>query len=448
MSFLKNLKAVIRKSKNETKRLKYILQYLFQKKIDKDLLKVGEKLPLKEENYKGLIPISIVSSQSHHCMTTFFDVDPISPCGEKLLVTNVPFINRIPFHGDCATVCVIDIKARTQTCIYKTKGWGAQLGANVQWGKDENTVLCNDIVDDKAVGVKIDIKSLEYTYLEGTIYAVDSIAKYSYSPNLKLINAMMAGYGIPEKPFKRYRQYEHATKNDGIWRTNLETGKCELLISIKEIVESISDEEYFKSSKYYIFHVKLNKHNDKLFFVLFSLGAKGQVGPTTQLVVYDFKTRVFKLLVTNKEWSRGGHHPNWMPNGVDILMNLKYQGKKMQFLKINSETGKKEIVLLDKIGGGHPSVDSNFNFLLTDAYITEGLTDTDGKVPIRLINLKTNDEKYIAMIDTNNIIGPCRIDPHPVWSNNNKCIIWNGIVEGKRRVFLADTSKIFSDEIL
>jgi hypothetical protein len=281
--------------------------------------------------------------------------------------------------------------------------------------------------------------------LEGPIYTLDNNKEFSYSANLKLINALMPGYGVPEPLFERYKQNELATETDGVWRTNLVSGKSDLLLSIRDIVEHISKEEEIQNGTFYLFHVKLNQQNTKLFMVLFSTGAKGRLGPTRQLIVYDLKTEKIKLLLKDAEWSKGGHHPNWMPNGEDILMNLKYPDKKMRFIRINSSSGEKHILAEHIVGGGHPSVNYDCRYILTDAYISEGMGDTEGKVPIRLIDLENATEQHISRIFTNRLDGPCRIDPHPAWSEKHKKIIWNGIENGKRRVFIADASGLLDE---
>jgi hypothetical protein len=444
MSLITNLKSLKRQSKNQVRRLKYSSKCLFNsdKASLANLTELGSSHSYQISSYNGLLPTKLVTSEHFHSMTTFFDIDPISDCGRYLVVTLVPFIDRIPFLGDIAQVCVVDLVSGDHKVIYNTRGWGTQLGANTQWGKDKNTVYCNDIIEDKAVGIKINVNTLEVRYLEGPIYTLDSNKTFSYGANLKLINALMPGYGVPEPIFKRYRQNELSTQKDGVWRTNLSTGKAELFISIKAIIESISNEEKIENATFYLFHIKLNQQNTKLFIVLFAKGVKGRLGATLQLVVYDLKTKNIKLILKDAEWSKGGHHPNWMPNGEDILMNLKYPDKTMRFVKINSSTGEKDLLAESHIGGGHPSVSSNSGYLLTDAYISEGLTDNDGKVPIRLIDLTDNSEKYISRIFTNRLDGPCRIDPHPVWSQKHRKIIWNGIENGKRRVFIADASSL------
>lgn len=442
IKFFKNLFRIVL---NKFRYLYYVLLRVSSKSKEDEILQVGQVVNFKSESYLGTLPIKIVTSSDYHNMTTFYDIEPLSPCGKFLLVTNVPFTNRIPFLGEKAAVCVVDIESGNEQCVYHTSGWGAQLGANVQWGNNSETIYCNDIVNDKVVGIRIDLKSLKYFYLDGPIYAINCDSRYSFSPNLKIINNLIPGYGVPESLFSRYKQDVLEPKQDGVWKTDLFSGKTELLLSISDLVNSIKHIEYFKNSKYSIFHIKLNRNSNKMFLVLFSYGKSKAKEKTNQLISYDFCSKEIKLLLTNEEWSKGGHHPNWMPNGVDILMNLKLNSEKMQFVKIDSDTGDKTVLLPNLVGGGHPSVSTDMHYLLTDAYVSEGLGDSEGKVPIRLLDMTTQLENKLSRIYTENRNGPCRIDPHPVWSRNRNAIIWNGIKDGKRRVFVADTKKLIAN---
>jgi hypothetical protein len=444
MNLIVNLKSLKRQVKNNVRRLHYAAKFILDKNKKNNALEIGKIHKSSHLSYSGNVPIQIITSDSHHCMTTFFDVEPLSSCGKYLAVTSVPFIQRIPFPGDSAQICIYDLENQTYKAIYNTKGWGAQLGANVQWGKSKDVIYCNDFIEGEVRGVEISLDSLSVRYLDGPIFTLDSNKKYSYSANLKNINGLIPGYGVPEPIMSKYRSNEKLTTTDGIWRTNLATGKKELFLSIKEIVDGVSEAENISGGTHYVFNTKINAQNTKLFIVLFSLGSKGRIGPTLQLIVYDFASQNLSLVLKDSEWSKGGHHPNWMPNGRDILMNLKHPDNIMRFVKINSDTLVKELLVEDVVGGGHPSTDLKCQYILTDAYISEGLGDREGKVPIRLIDIAEKVETHIARIYTKRLDGPCRIDPHPVWSHKHDKIIWNGIENGKRRVFIADMTKLLN----
>ncbi len=444
MNIVVNLKAFKRLLKGETRRARYVIKYLLEKKKEpsQNLFELGKLYEGSPLSVKGNYPTQILTPQHVNCMTTFFDVEPISPCGNFLLVTIVPILERIPFPGDLAQVCVIDIRTGDYRAVYNTLGWGAQLGANVQWGENSGVVFCNDLIHEQAKGIKIDVDSLEVSELDGPIYSLTQDKSYSYGANLKLINALIPGYGVPEPVIGRHRQTENVSENEGIWKTNLTDGSTQLFMSIKDIVEQVRYQEKIDGGTYYIFNVKVNKQHSKLLVVLFAKSVNKRIGFVLQLLTIDLISKAVKLVVRDAEWSKGGHHPNWVDDGEHILMNLKLNGKVMRFVKINANTGDKEILSSEFVGGGHPSFSKTGRYILTDAYTSEGLTDSDGNVPIRLIDLKNDEETVISKVYTKRLDGPCRIDPHPVWSSHSNRVIWNGVSENKRQVFCADLTNL------
>lgn len=436
VSNIKESRKIIKNIPEEFRVLKGIL---LQKLglVDYKLYAIGEEISYAKrfysENEVGLV--EIITPPNSHCMTTFFDVEPISPSGKYICVTKVPFINRIPVPGDWAQVCIIDLEKDTIKAIYNTKGWGAQLGANVQW-IDDDTIVCNDEISGKGVGIKVNIHSCEATILNGPIYGLTPCKNFSFSGDLSLINAMIPGYGIPESMINKKRQKIESSKDEGIWKTNLIDGRTELFMSINDILNSLPEDSPFKNAKTYIFNVKVNSKGDKLFVVMFAKSVPYRIGRTLQLVTIDLKTKAVNLSLSEEIWGKGGHHPNWMRNTDDIVMNLKLGTKKMKFVKFPSSGGDIGIVAPGVLGGGHPSISLDGRFLLTDSYTSEGFMDAEGKVPIRLIDLETNSEIELCRVYTNKLEGPRRVDPHPVWSFNDNYIVFNAVIGGARQVML------------
>jgi hypothetical protein len=115
----------------------------------------------------------------------------------------------------------------------------------------------------------------------------------------------------------------------------------------------------------------------------------------------------------------------------------------MRFVEISAD-GMQDVRELSKtiIGGGHPSVEPGCRYLVTDAYLYEGVAFGDGTTPIRLIDLEAETERSIIRIRTEplytgekNIL---RVDPHPAWDPSYQAIVFNGCPTGRRQVFLAD----------
>jgi hypothetical protein len=390
---------------------------------------------------KTAYPVTVISPPGGHYMTTFFDVSPFSPSGRYVAVTLVPFINRMPIPGDAAQICVIDLQEHTCTAIYQTSGWGAQLGANVQWGSDDDTLFCNDLVDGRGTGIKISRSTGSTKVLGGPIYGVTPDRRYSFSPNIHMVNAIIPGYGVADPLFGRIRQHELASSSEGIWRTDLQTGTSDLFMSLADIVPQLDGQENLAGGKYYVFNTKVNVLGDRLFAVLFSRDVPLRRDRPTQLVTMKLDGSDLRIAMPERLWRLGGHHPNWTPDGHDILMNLRVKGT-MAFVRFRSDGSDLAVVAPGHKGSGHPSLNPAQTHLLTDSYISEGFKDADGNVPIRLIELDSNRETEVCRVFTNRLDGPRRIDPHPVWSSAGDKILFNGILEGHRQVCLVDVTDL------
>lgn len=391
---------------------------------------------------ESAVPVSTVSPDSGHYMTTFFDVDPFSPSGRFLAVTQVPFIERIPIPGDKARVCVIDLVEGGCEVVHETLGWGAQLGANVQWGSSDDILYCNDVVEGRATGVRIERAQRKVVPLDGPVYGLSPDRRYSYAPDIEYVNAIIPGYGVADPLTGKKRQTTPLSSTEGIWRTDLVTGERKLLVSLRDIVECLPDQSELAGSTYYVFNVKVNPTNTKLFAVLFCTGVRLRGGTPVQLVTMNLDGSNIKLAMPDALWRVGGHHPNWTPDGEHILMNLRPKGKPMAFVRFKADGTCLETVAPGHKGSGHPSLDPSGRFLVTDSYVSEGFRNSQNDIPLRLIDLETNKEQALCWIHTKNLNGPRRIDPHPVWSSDGTRIAFNGIVDGFRQVLIADTRQI------
>ena len=372
-----------------------------------------------------------------HYMTTFFDVSPISPDGKKLCLTKLPFINRIPVPGDLAEICIVNLEDDTIKCVYKTSGWGAQLGANVQW-LDDDHVICNTVVHGKGVGVVINVNDTKFRLLCGPVYGITPCKKYSYSGDLSYINALLPGYGIPDPLFGRKRKNKNSLIRDGIWRTDITTGECELFLSMDELLQTLESSSPFRQGVSYIFNTKISDCGRKLFTVVFAKKIPYRIGRAVQLFVVDIETKKVNVAMPDELWQKGGHHPNWVRGSLDVVMNLRYESNMMRFVRFDSNGKNLHVLLENKKGGGHPSISPNGEYLLTDAYVSEGYTSADGTVPIRIIDINDNEEYELCRVYTNKLEGPRRVDPHPVWTEDGRKIILNAMVDGYRQVLIAE----------
>jgi len=399
-------------------------------------LPLGEWRPFEVRRFdrNAVAAVDVVTPGDGHYMHTFFDVDPISPSGRYLLLTRVPFIWRVPTLGDVCQVCIVDLELRRCMAIYESRGWGTQLGANAQWGPDDKTVFCNDVVDGRGTGVRINVETLLTTQLDGAIYGLSPDKRYSYSGSIDLINLSQTGYGVPERLFAKVEPGSAHEAREGVWRTDLVTGRAELILSLTAIREALPDQGELTTGDYFVQNVKVSPANDRLLIVVFSRNVRGRLGWPTQLLTCDIDGCNINVAVHDRLYRKGGHHPNWHPTERRLVMNLRPDGRNMRFYSFRGDGTELRRLDENAPGGGHPSIRGQR--LLTDAYVTEGFSDRMGRVPIRLLDLETGHEVEVCRIFTKNLTGGRRVDPHPVWSKDGR-IVFNGVVDGRRQVFIA-----------
>ena len=164
-----------------------------------------------------------------------------------------------------------------------------------------------------------------------------------------------------------------------------------------------------------LFHLKLNADGDRFFQVMRHTGLDDRpFSVRSRLLGVDIDGGNVGELVSVEDWDCGGHHPNWI-DGSTILMNLvPASGEPIRFTRIDARTGRRDILVPEVRGSGHPSF--RHGMIVSDCYHHEGFAD-GGPLPLRLIDPATGGERMIARLDA----GPAnlkarRIDAHPAWS--------------------------------
>jgi len=394
--------------------------------------------------------VQIVTPDDGYYIHTFFDVCPFSPTQKYLAVNKLPYQDRHIQYGDTLEICVIDLENETIESVYSTKGWGFQLGANLNWGKTDRFLYANDVIDNQAVCVRIDLKTKEVKAFSGPMYHINPHETDVISFPLDLINgyqdgiATQLGYGVPM--FKETKEIKGAPADQGLWQTDLASNQKKLLLSLKKARDTIGDPFYEKANCYF-FHSKYNPQGTRIFQVFRGIfPSLRQYHPA--LLTLNPDGSQIRNPITREQWGYGGHHPNWHPDGKRIVMNLtpKWLGDDTLRFCIFRDTGEDFRILTEKhVGSGHPSVNQDLSYLISDCYVGEykkfGLTES----PIRLINLNTEEEVHICTVFTDIRVGnddTFRVDPHPVWSRDFKRVCFNGAPEEKRQVLIADLTDV------
>lgn len=398
-------------------------------------------------DFDPLVPVWCVTPNIDGCVHRFFDASSISPSGRYVGVTRLRFEDRMPKPGDSADVVLVDLEAGTEQVVAKTRGWDTQLGAQVQWGADDSQLFFNDLDPQTwhPFGVRYDPETGDRKELDGTVYMVSRDGKWAASPCLRRIGRTQAGYGVlvPDVPENR-----GAPDDDGLFVTDTETGVCKLLVSIREMVVATGlDSEGYAGGDFYAFHVKWNPQGDRLMVVLrWIIQGEKKMGRKLNLITMKADGSDLKIAIPDAEWGKGGHHPDWAPDGETVTINIKTDGETLRFVKAHFDGTNYGVMTEEAPGSGHPSLHKNGRHMLTDVYLHESLAYGDGTTPIRWIDLETGEEQVLIRIHNDPpYSGPgneLRIDPHPAWDRAYQRIVFNGCDRGVRRVYVADLSGI------
>lgn len=391
--------------------------------------------------------VKIVTPDDGYYIHTFYDIIPFSPSQKLLAVNKLPYQGGDIKYGDLLDICIIDLENETIEKVYSTKGWGYQLGANLNWGTTDRYLYTNDIINNQAVCVRIDLDTKETTAFAGPMYhiAPDESAVIGFP--LDLINVTQMGYGVPY--FKELEKIEGAPTDQGIWHTDISTNQKKLLVNLYDVSQKASDPDYYEGGNFYFFHSKYNRQGTRILQVMRCIFPDNPSKRGINAALYTFNPDGSDILqaVTREQWSHGGHHPNWHPDGRNIVMNLRprWLGEDLlRFCTFGFSGQDFKILSYKHMGSGHPSVNPDSSYLVTDCYNHEPMALENGEVPIRLINLPADEEVYICTVFTGVDVTDVtyRIDPHPAWSWDYKKVCFNGGVNEKRQVFIADLTDV------
>lgn len=360
----------------------------------------------------------------------------------------------MPEPGEAGEIWVADLESGEAEKVGESRGWEPQLGPNLQWGGDDDTLLFTDVDTESWLphGARIDWRSGERASFGRGVYHADANTGRVLTACPARMQRTQFGYGAPV-PKEAIPRNVGPSETDGIYLSDSRSGETRLLVSIAEALEAAygtAGMDYFRDREIYAFHAKWNPQGDRLLFSLrhfpashgnrFNVILDGVLGYEVFTMRPDGTE--LRLAVPDTEWRKGGHHINWFPDGRKLSMNLNLRGEGMRFVCCNCDgSGLREIVP-QVLGSGHPTVLPGERFILTDAYTNEPFAGADGTVPLRLVDCEAGGERELVRIATKvaaqDRLSALRVDPHPAWERGYRRLAFNGLREGSRAVFVAE----------
>ncbi|MEK3885016.1 hypothetical protein [Paenibacillus sp. PL2-23] len=407
-------------------------------------------------DFNPLVPVRCITPQTDGCFHRFFDTSPISPSGRYAALLQLPQEQRLPEPGEAAHIVLVDLHTAEERIVSPTYGWETQLGANINWGPDDEFIYYNDVDPEtwQELCVRLNPHTGDKKIMKGSIYKISPDGKTIISACTKRMRRTQYGYGIvvPDEHVPRNYGFRD---DDGLYTLDTETGERKLLVSIQDVfdrAEPAINKEMYKHGECYGFHCKFNPQGDRILFTMRWFHTDEQQpwnkiaeGLRFWVVTMNTDGSDIRVAVGPEQWKKGGHHINWFPDGQRLSMNLCLDDDKQLSLVQVDANGSNMKKIIDNIpGSGHPTVHPNGLHMVTDSYEQEKVAFGDGTVPLRFIDLQSGREATIVRIPVANpgtkVTNALRVDPHPAWTPDYKHLVFNGFVGGTRRVFIADMS--------
>ncbi|SHH42260.1 hypothetical protein [Clostridium grantii] len=417
---------------------------------------ISNKFP-EYKNFNPKVPVYCVTPGEGRIIHRFFDTSPFSPSGRYMALFRMPDEIDLPKPGDKGEIVIVDLEEGVEKVVAESYGFEHQLGANINWGENDNLVIYNDVDPEtwEYFGVKLNWKTGEKTRLEIGVYHVspDGLEACTGNPSCKW--RTQSGYGLMI-PQELTKTVSILSEDEGLFVTDTRTGKARLLLSMKEIFETCFSKEYIdehKDGECYLFHSKYSPSGNKIMFSTRWIpkelhNRKENIGTRKiRFIIFTCNRDGSNLQVSigQEHWVNGGHHTTWHPNEEQLTMNIKKDWGEMRFATATLDGNCVKPVFDNIIGSGHPTFHPNGKFLITDTYAHESLSYGDGTIPLRLIYLETGEEITLVRISTltpyqeSNIA--LRVDPHPAWDKTNRYVAFNAYEGGTRRVYVMDMEK-------
>jgi hypothetical protein len=204
--------------------------------------------------YPALTRISNPGASGSRSYTGFFFYQALQfdDTGRYALGMKVRFEGREVEAGDRAEIGYIDLKdGHKWTKIGESAAWNWQQGCRLQWRPHSDEIIWNDRSDDgqQFVSRVHNFRTGAKRSLPRPIYDLSPDGASALTHDFERYDIFFHG----DKNIDKIQDKEFAPAGTGVWKMSLDTGKAELLVSLKRIAEVIYPKRAPKTGFLYFF---------------------------------------------------------------------------------------------------------------------------------------------------------------------------------------------------
>lgn len=396
------------------------------------------------KNLKKSVAVKRISPAGEHFFFGYYDLQPFNKSETLHLTHKTSFRNKLQVKGDTAEIGVIDLKTDKYDTIDITNAWNFQQGAMLQWNPKaaDREIIYNDMIDGELCGVVMDIFSGKKRFLEKPVANVSRDGKYAININMSRLYDFRPGYGYawPRDPF----YYKNHSTEDGVFITDMETGKAKLVLSLQEIWD-FSGSFFKKDEKMIINHITFNPSGTRFLALVRNFPAPNQKHHTAMITANRDGSDMYLL----SDYGIQSHY-YWLNDEEVVVLS---DGKELDccagcvnnyVFKDKTHQGYVQADGFWSDNDNHMSFTEDLSLMLTDCY-PKG---DDRMCVIQLYSPEKNictDLGYFHSIPE--IVTDVRCDLHPRFNRSGNQITFDSTHEGFRGIYKMDLTDDVIDQL-
>jgi len=363
----------------------------------------------------------------------YYDGDQFDASGRYLLGLECDVIGRLQTPDDRATVGIVDLERGNEwTPVAETAAWNWQMGCKAEWLPGRNrTIVYNDRRDGRFVCAIHDIEEGEQQVLPAPIFEMAPDGRSALTLNFARLWDVRpeTGYCGTEDPWHD----EPAPAEDGIFRTDLDTGETTLIISHRDMASFPPTADMPPECKRYFTHLLFNNDGSRFMFWYRCASSNGRHS--------SYRSGVYVASPDGKDiclLNDRNSHCTWL--GRDRVLAWATRRDKGAHTYLFTD-GTEDVEIMGEgvlEFNGHSTFSPNKQWLLTDMPPDENDMRT-----LALYSCAANRCVVIGRFHSMPALtGPLRCDLHPRWSRDGTKVCIDSTHEGSRQMYLLDVSDI------
>lgn len=379
-------------------------------------------------------PVRRISPTDGHYFFGYYDLQPYDRTGNLHLAHRTDFADRLQQRGDKAHVGLIVGDTNRFEPLAQTEAWNFQQGAMLQWNPRaaDREIIYNDLLDGQQIGIIQDIHTGMKRYLDRPVANVSRDGRWALSINMSRLYDFRPGYGyaLPADPF----YYRNHSPEDGIFLTDMDTGRSRLILSMEEIWE-YSGAHFSKDEKMVVNHITFNEDASRFLFLVRNFPPRG-VRHDTALITCN---RDGSELYTLSDYGVQSHY-YWLDKEHLIIYS---DGKELQC----SQGWANNYLMKDKTHEGTIQADGYFWFDNHMSFSPDKkwmITDTYPDDVHRMQTLQIYNPEQNVCVELGRFYSPpvsttdIRCDLHPRWNRTGSAVTFDSTHEGFRGIYATE----------